>query len=357
MLYRPLLLSLANLRSRRLWSGRAGLGTPRRARPCPTGFVQSVVVLLAALCTVPGLNAQENLLAGEPPALLDARDRILYPSDTERLKPLTRKLVRNVLMDQKEIWTSPFRVSRKNAKWWIGIGAVTAGLVATDNWTSTQLRNSQGQVRWSGRVARVGAPYTLLPLVAGFYGWGAVFDDPKARETGMLGMEALIDSFFLVQTLKSVAGRNRPDTPDGRGDFFSGGTSFPSGHSIQSWSLAAVIAHQYQNRKWVPVLAYGLAGAVSAARFGGQRHFASDVVLGAGMGWFIGRYVVNVHKNHAIQRSRILPKLLPTVDPATRTYSIGLTWGTVAPRPVERQSVNAIVPTAGPSLLVGPGSR
>src|SRR5215467_6174254 len=38
----------------------------------------------------------------------DVRDRVYYPGDTERVKPLARKLIGNVLLDQKEIWTSPF---------------------------------------------------------------------------------------------------------------------------------------------------------------------------------------------------------------------------------------------------------
>jgi hypothetical protein len=68
----------------------------------------------------------------------DARDRVFYPGDTEHLKPLGKKLMGNLLLDQKEIWTSPFHMHKKNAKWWIGFGAVTAVLVAADHHTSTQ---------------------------------------------------------------------------------------------------------------------------------------------------------------------------------------------------------------------------
>src|SRR4051794_11838655 len=73
----------------------------------------------------------------------DARDRIFYPRDTERWKPLARKLAGNVLLDQKEIWTSPFHMHARDAKWWIGIGGVTAALIATDHSTSTAFNNSR----------------------------------------------------------------------------------------------------------------------------------------------------------------------------------------------------------------------
>jgi uncharacterized membrane protein len=263
-----------------------------------------------------------------PSSVLDRRDKIYYPSDTERFKPLMHKLGANVLLDQADIWTSPLRINRHNVGWWLGFAGVTAGLIASDNWTSKQLENSPGQVRWGGRISKVGASYTLIPLVFGFYGYGAWKDDPKARETGILGAEALIDALVVVQGMKLVARRKRPDAECCQGDFFSGGTSFPSGHSMESWALASVIAHEYNHYKFAPILAYSLATVVSAARFAGQKHYASDIVLGAGVGWFIGRYVYQTHVNHSIHRHAALtPQVVPMVDPGSRTYGLSLAWG------------------------------
>src|SRR5712671_986610 len=45
----------------------------------------------------------------------DARDRVYYPGDTERAGPLLRKMAGNLLLDQKEIWTSPFHMRRGDA--------------------------------------------------------------------------------------------------------------------------------------------------------------------------------------------------------------------------------------------------
>src|SRR5260370_9970372 len=56
-----------------------------------------------------------------------------------------------------------------------------------------------------------------------------------------LGGEALLDSLIVVQVLKPIAGRNRPNSKNGAGNFFDGGAAFPSGHAIESWSLASVI--------------------------------------------------------------------------------------------------------------------
>ena len=271
----------------------------------------------------------DDATAPQSTSEMDSRDRIFYPGDTERVKPLAGKLLANTLLDQKEIWTSPFHMRRQDAKWWVGVAGVTAALIATDHRTINTFENSQGQVSWGNNISRIGASYTLLPVVAGFYGYGVLKDDPKPREVGVLGGEALLDSLIVVEVLKTAAGRNRPDTPTNPGHFFKGGDSFPSGHAIESWALASVIAHEYgHGSKVVPVVVYSLAGVVSAARFTAQRHFASDIVVGGAMGWFLGRYVYQTHMDHAIHRHLAArPRITPELDPSQRLYGLALTFG------------------------------
>lgn len=258
---------------------------------------------------------------------VDPRDRIFYPGDTERVRPLTRKLVLNVLLDQKEIWTSPFHMHAKDAKWWIGFGAVTGALIATDHSTSTIFENGKGQVAWGNRISRIGAAYSLVPLVAGFYGYGVLRDDAKAREVGVLGTEALLDSLIVVEILKPIGGRKRPDAQHEPGHFFDRGDSFPSGHAIESWSLASIIAHEYSQTKIVPVVAYGLASVVSVSRFAAQKHYASDIVAGGAIGWFLGRYVYQTHVYHSAHYHAWLhPQIVPDVGVSARSYGIALNF-------------------------------
>lgn len=251
----------------------------------------------------------------------DRRDLVYYPGDTEHIGPLTKKLLGNVWLDQKAIWTSPFHMNRNDAEWWALFGALTTGAVLTDRRTTHIFENSKGQVSWSNNVSNIGAVYTVLPEVAGFYLTGVALDNQKARETGVLGGEALIDGLIVMEVLKEAAGRNRPNNPDKPGYFFQGGASFPSGHAIESWALASVISHEYRNRKWVPWVAYGLSTVVSAARFGARQHYASDLIAGGAMGFFIGRYVVNTHEAHAGHHHG---RIAPIVQPGTRTYGVGV---------------------------------
>ena len=264
---------------------------------------------------------------GEQAHALDRRDRIFYPGDTERPKPLFRKLFLNIALDQKDIFTSPFHISRDNALEWIIPAAVVGALIPVDTHLANAFENSRGQVRWGGRVSDIGASYTLIPIVAGSYIYGAWRDNPKGREIGVLGTETLLDSLIVVGVMKEVFRRNRPDEKH-PGDFWGGGTSFPSGHAIQIWSIASLLDHEYQHKRIVGITAYALAGIVSASRIAAQKHFASDVVAGGAMGWFIGRYVYDTHMSHlAHTHSSLMPLIEPQFQPAQRSYGVSLIFG------------------------------
>jgi len=260
----------------------------------------------------------------QPTHLLDRRDRVFYPDDTERVKPLARKLFLNILYDQEAIFTSPFHANRHNALQWLVPMAVTGAFIAADTHIADAFENSRGQVRWGGRISNIGASYTLIPIIAGSYVYGAWRDNPKGREIGVLGTESVLDSLIVVGVLKEVFRRNRPDEKS-PGDFWGGGTSFPSGHAIQIWSIASLLDHEFKHKKIVGITAYSLAAIVSAARIAAQKHFASDVVAGGTMGWFIGRYVYDTHMSHlAHTHSSLVPMIVPQVNPLQRSYSFAL---------------------------------
>ena len=99
----------------------------------------------------------------------------------------------------------------------------------------------------------------------------------RFRETGLLCFEALIDSNLTVEAVKPVADRARPLQDNGHGGFESASSrlnsSFPSGHSINTWAMASVIAHQYPHPRIVPIVAYALATTVVVSRVGARQHF------------------------------------------------------------------------------------
>jgi membrane-associated phospholipid phosphatase len=221
------------------------------------------------------------------------------PQPTPQAKPspsLERRFVMNILHDQRAIWTSPFHIHGGDARYLAPIGLGTGALLATDRHTASEVGNGGSLPPISRGVSRLGAVYTTGGIDAAFYLVGRARGDTRARETGLLGAEALIDSGIVVQALKTITQRPRPLVDNASGEFFDRGNSFPSGHAISAWSLATVIAQEYgRHRPLVRFCAYGLATAVSLSRYTGRNHFLSDVLVGSALGYGIGRYVYFKH--------------------------------------------------------------
>src|SRR5437867_572098 len=182
---------------------------------------------------------------------------------------LEREFLKNILRDQKAIWTAPFHLRRGDARWLAPLGIGAAALIATDRRTASEIAEFDDQLKASRVISYAGSTYGAAGIAAVFYFAGRTRHDARAREAGLLSLEALIDSEIVGASLKAVSERRRPLALHHRGDFFKGGTSFPSGHAIHAWAVATVIANEYHNHRLAQIGAYGLAAAVSVARYTG----------------------------------------------------------------------------------------
>jgi membrane-associated phospholipid phosphatase len=238
-----------------------------------------------------------------------------------------KKMPSDILRDQKALWASPFHIKRKNVKWWIAMGAVTGALIATDRRASRELPNTPDQQRFSNNVSRIGASYTMAAVAGGSYLAGTLTHRDYLAETGLLAAEALLDGVIVSEALKVVTQRPRPLEGNRGGDFLDGGYSFPSGHAVTNFALASVIAHRYPHKKALVIASYGLAGLVGASRFSAQQHFASDIVVGGVIGYFIGRHVVQSHERpRPGVRGWLSPQVIPTFQPSDHSYGVLLAW-------------------------------
>jgi outer membrane protein OmpA-like peptidoglycan-associated protein len=126
------------------------------------------------------------------------------------------------------------------------------------------------------------------------YGVGHLRKDSHARNTALLAGEAVADGFILAIPFKAIAGRKQPLEYQGKGpysdSFFTGSHSpfhsggFYSEHAMAATAVATIIAHRYRSHRWVPYVAYGLAGVISFSRITRGDHFASDAFLGGAKG-------------------------------------------------------------------------
>lgn len=261
------------------------------------------------------------------------------PSPTPRASAsptLERQFFKNILQDQKAIWTSPFHLQGRDARWLAPLAVGTGALIATDRNTASAIAKFDDQLNASRIVSYVGSTYGSGVIAAAIYLYGRGKHNARARETGVLAAEALTDSEITVLGLKAITERRRPLALHHRGNFFKGGTSFPSGHAIHAWSVATVIANEYHDHRFVQIGAYGLASLVSVARYTGEKHFLSDVLVGSAMGYGIGRYVYHAHhrkssgsggeEKESRHAGRRWPFIAPQFNRQSREFGIALSW-------------------------------
>ncbi len=220
-------------------------------------------------------------------------------------RPVSWKLVvPNILQDQKPIWTFPAK-ALKGEHWkpMLAIAGATAGLVALDTIDAPYFRRTsafnQFNKTFSGTNMGVGT--AVVPL--SFYAISLVRKNAYGQHTSLLAGEAVADAEILTTVMKHVDRRLRPSDISPYGDFddtwfrahetlSEGQASFPSGHTIAAFAVAAVFADRYRNHRWAPWVAYGLAGLVGFSRITLSAHFPSDVFAGAAFGYLISHYVV-----------------------------------------------------------------
>jgi membrane-associated phospholipid phosphatase len=274
-------------------------------------------------------NTEEN--TGTADALPPSAPEAVKPS-IEPAKKSWGFIFRTLLQDQKEIWTSPTKIGPHQLPWLLPIVGATAGMMPFDSRVAAALPNSTTQLNIGRAVSQAGTFYALGGLSATWFLAGKFTGSSRARETGLLTAEALLNTQAVIQATKFAFGRQRPDYGAGKGNFFSGQDSFPSGHAAGTWAAAAVISREYYDNKFIRYGIYALPIAVSAARVGAQRHFVSDVIAGSVIGNLIGTFIYRQHHDPSLggapiePRSRAIPMPSVQFDPGSRTYALSLTW-------------------------------
>jgi PAP2 superfamily len=180
----------------------------------------------------------------------------------------------------------------RNLKWEIPVAVVTAILITQVDRPADNRIQSVSMERTAGRWSNVGLG---LELASGAltYGKGCRSGDHYLRDTGFKALAAMGAAGIADLGLKLAFNRQYPTNNESRGKFWGGGKSFPSGHSATSFAFASVVAHRYPQKKWIKWGAYALAGGVSLSRYPAKKHFTSDILIGATLGYVTGTYLAS----------------------------------------------------------------
>ena len=216
----------------------------------------------------------------------------------------------------------------------LGVVGATIALFPVDRSLSVRLNNeftAPGGKRlnsWADAFDYLALPGVFVAAPA-VYLAGRWSHNDKMKDLGWHTTEAVIVGAAITEVLKGVVGRSRPfvtaDTNPHDFKFGAGFTSgarqsFPSGHTTIAFAAAAAasseVSRMWPKMTWIvgPIL-YTSAGFVGLARMYQSQHWASDVVLGAGIGTFAGLKVVrytHAHPDNWIDKIIINTKVTPT---------------------------------------------
>jgi membrane-associated phospholipid phosphatase len=202
-----------------------------------------------------------------------------------------------------------------------GAFAVTARLVhPLDERFRDRLQDSSTQANRKLQALATFVRTTATPgsyIIGGtMYTVGRLAKNPKLASLGLHGTEALIIGDGVAGVVKAVVGRQRPSVEPGNPNSYgfmrglTGGDAYrsvPSGHPVSAFAAAAALTAETSrnapNTKWIvgPVLYTG-AALVGISRMYNNRHWASDVIVGAGIGTFAGLKVVRFNDSHTGNR-------------------------------------------------------
>lgn len=176
-----------------------------------------------------------------------------------------------------------------------------------------------------GSQAQVGLAATYLV--------GTILKNKKLKKASVLAFSSLLVSGVLVQGLKQVFGRVRPYATDSQWNFYGPGlrsstyNSFPSGHTTAAFAVAASISTVYDSTL-VKILAYGAATLTGLSRVHDNKHWMSDVFMGAIIGTLTGKFITKRHMlNNPDSRVRVTPAVLNVHDQTAYGLSVTIDIG------------------------------
>jgi membrane-associated phospholipid phosphatase len=181
---------------------------------------------------------------------------------------------------------------------------------------------------------------------AALYVGGKATGQKDVADLGLHGTEAIIVGSAVAYVLKGTFGRERPFVHPAndstgfdpynwklfRGFSESDARSFPSGHTIAAFAAAAAVSNESSRwwpkyRWYVGTVMYGGATMVGLSRMFDNKHWASDVMMGAAIGTFAGNKVVRYNHrtdpNNRLDKWLLAANLIPTPDGG---YAIGLSF-------------------------------
>lgn len=228
-----------------------------------------------------------------------------------------REALRTFASDGRYLLTFPARPRAKGIWLTAGVTTATALAIHRDEAIRAEVLEADGRTtrRVSTKLEPLGRHEVEVAALGTLYLIGRGTGDARAVSTAATAFESYLWAAIMTSVTKAAFGREPPGGGSGEGRFFAGDTIFPSGHTARSFAIAAVLADRHgRGAAWV---AYPLAALVGLSTIEQDRHWASDVISGAGLGLAIGKGIAARHPATPPAPSRTTWQVLPAPGGAT----------------------------------------
>lgn len=138
--------------------------------------------------------------------------------------------------------------------------------------------------------------YSPIAIAYGLDAFGVKSKNDIQNRTAIL-LKGELGMIGITQLLKNTTHIQRPDN--------SNYVSFPSGHTAQAFAAATFLSEEYKYKyKWMPYVSYGIATSVGILRMVNNKHYISDVLVGAGIGYLSMKIAYWTHQYKWNRKSR-----------------------------------------------------
>ncbi len=188
-------------------------------------------------------------------------------------------------------------------------GALAAGLNHDVAWyREIQSQRNDWQNKVMPPLSLLGDGLVHLGAYGALYKYGNDYDQRVAA----MAVEGQINVAIVSLLLKAAFTATRPEVNPQAREWFTldmGNLSFPSGHTMTAFCAAAIFGDAYH----VEWLTFPLAAAVGYSRIYNQKHWPTDVIVGAGLGMLIG-YTVRAFHDFSPAEPGIRFSVVPETD-------------------------------------------
>jgi membrane-associated phospholipid phosphatase len=216
-----------------------------------------------------------------------------------------------------------FLFVKQPVKWkgndWLKVGAVvlvTASLMPLDQKIN---QATQGDQHYYYSVPIVGGRvygewYSIGGVTAIFAAYGILAQNNTSKRVAVEVLQAGLYSELVTTVLKVAIGRARPLITDNSYSYRpftfldDNYHSMPSGHTTSAFALSTVMS-RHADKLIFKILAYVPAAFTMFSRIYQDKHWLSDEIPAAAIGYFTGDWVVNLHegKKHRINVTSVYP--------------------------------------------------